>query len=140
MTLVVDALAYLHGKGICHRDVKPHNFVFDGGRKVMLVDFGEAKIIENGDSATTTTRTATGMRGTLNYMAPQVMRANKRRGRTYNPLKSDMWSLGVSIFQCLALCLPFDAETDVDMMRDVCNMDSTNTLPEDVNPFWQEVV
>ena len=93
------ALAYAHRSGIVHRDVKPDNIMFDEHGQAVVTDFGIAKAATGGKL------TGTGMAiGTPHYMSPEQARAQNLDGR------SDIYSLGVVAYQCLAGQVPFDGE------------------------------
>src|SRR5581483_8187819 len=96
---VARALAYAHKSGIVHRDIKPDNIMFDEHGQAVVTDFGIAKAATGGKL------TGTGMSiGTPHYMSPEQARAQPLDGR------SDVYSLGVVAFQCLAGRVPFDAD------------------------------
>jgi serine/threonine protein kinase len=91
---------YLHGLGYIHRDIKPANFVFDSNDDVKIIDFGLcANWKPNG-------RRLQRRCGTHGFMSPEMC---KREGYTN---KTDIWSLGVSIFHLLEAELPFDRDSD----------------------------
>ncbi len=93
------ALGYAHKNEIVHRDIKPDNIMFDESANAILTDFGIAK------AASGTRLTGTGMSiGTPHYMSPEQARAQTLDGR------SDIYSLGVVAYQCLAGVVPFDGE------------------------------
>jgi len=95
-----EALAYAHLRNMIHRDVKPANLMLDEDERVVLTDFGIAKIV------TGTQFTASGgMVGTPAYMAPE-----QGLGEAGNE-RSDLYSLGVILFQLVTGRLPFDADT-----------------------------
>jgi predicted Ser/Thr protein kinase len=104
MTQVCQALDYAHQKGIVHRDIKPANILIDHSGNPFLADFGVARM-----DTSTVTQTGTVM-GTPSYMSPeQVMgkRIDKR---------SDIFSLGVILFELLSGKRPFDGESITTVM------------------------
>ncbi|MCB8927937.1 MAG: protein kinase [Ardenticatenaceae bacterium] len=98
---IAPALDTTHSHNIIHRDLKPSNILFDSERKAYLADFGLAKFAEG--TYTTLTRND-GMVGTPAYMSPEQIRAQAHLdGRT------DIYALGVILFEMLAGQLPFTA-------------------------------
>ncbi len=102
---VGEALAYAHQRGMIHRDVKPANVMMDVTGRVILTDFGIAKII-TGPSYTATGATI----GTPTYMSPEqgLGRAGDHR--------ADIYSLGVMLYQLVTGQLPYDADTPLAVM------------------------
>jgi serine/threonine protein kinase len=93
------ALGYAAQRGIVHRDIKPDNIMFDEFGQSLLTDFGIAK------AASGQRLTGTGMSiGTPHYMSPEQARAQTIDGR------SDIYSLGIVAYQCLAGFVPYDGE------------------------------
>jgi serine/threonine-protein kinase len=93
------ALGYAHAHGVVHRDIKPDNIMFKESGEILVCDFGIAR------AATSNRLTGTGTAlGTPYYMSPEQLRAQPLDGR------SDLYSLGVVGFQCIANKLPFDGE------------------------------
>ena len=98
---VASALDYAHQNEILHRDLKPSNILLDDGGGVFITDFGIARILGEGGSNITTQ----GVVGTPSYMSPEQARGEPLDGR------SDIYSLGVMLFELVTGCRPFDSET-----------------------------
>jgi Tol biopolymer transport system component/serine/threonine protein kinase len=117
---VGSALTAAHQAGIVHRDVKPENITLRPDGIVKVLDFGLAKLTEqrrDTDSAMPTqirTQTETGMiMGTARYMSPEQARGYPVDART------DIWSLGVVIYEMTAGQVPFDGATNTDVVVSV---------------------
>ena len=96
---LADALAAAHDAGVVHRDVQPANVLL-GPERAMLTDFGVAKALDEMD------HTATGtLLGSVRYLSPEQV-----RGITPGP-RSDLFSLGVMLYECLRGDVPWDAAT-----------------------------
>ncbi|WP_340690038.1 serine/threonine protein kinase [Hydrogenobacter thermophilus] len=102
---VLNALAYMHSKGIVHRDIKPANIMFSGDT-VKVSDFGIAKPIA--DKGLTRTGAIV---GTVLYMAPEVI---KGEPATY---AGDLYAVGVILYQMLTGRSPFFGRTDFEIMK-----------------------
>jgi eukaryotic-like serine/threonine-protein kinase len=102
ITDVGKALAYAHSRGVVHRDVKPANIIIDKGNRVVLTDFGLAKIT-SGPQFTTTGALV----GTPAYMSPEQGVGQQGDAR------SDIYSLGAVFYQLVTGRFPFIAETPI---------------------------
>jgi serine/threonine-protein kinase len=102
-----EALAEAHALGIVHRDIKPSNLFLtrrpDGSPLVKVLDFGISKVPIGGPGVLTRTDT---VMGTPGYMSPEQMKASKDVDA-----RSDIWALGIVLYECLNGRRPFDAET-----------------------------
>ncbi|MFC4335495.1 protein kinase domain-containing protein [Salininema proteolyticum] len=122
------ALAVAHAGSIVHRDIKPGNIIVRPGGAVCLVDFGIAR---DGNANTMTT---TGVvLGTVTYMSPEQA-ADQQLSAA-----SDLYSLGVVAYQCLAGNPPFKADTPLQVLQAHLVSRPMN-LPEDIPPAAAQIV
>ena len=122
------ALDYAHRQGFVHRDVKPENILFGEDGVAQLTDFGIARAMSSG-----TRMTATGMSiGSPHYMSPEQARGKEVDGR------SDLYSLGVVLYEMLTGRVPFDAADTFAVGLSHIN-DPVPVLPP-AQQDWQPVV
>jgi len=128
--LVGSALKYAHRLGMVHRDVKPANVMIDKQGNVILTDFGIAKIFSGGSA---TQLTATGaMVGTPSYMAPEQGMGQPGDER------SDIYSLGVMLYQLVAGRLPYEADTPLAVV--LKHINEALPMPRQANPEVSESI
>jgi len=118
-----EALEAAHSKGIVHRDVKTENIMITPDGRVKVMDFGLAKL----KGATKLTKTTSTV-GTLAYMAPEQILGEEVDNRT------DLWSLGVVLYEMLAGQLPFRGEHEAAVMYEILNLD-----PKAIESFRTDV-
>lgn len=117
---ITDALGYAHQKGIVHRDIKPANIMLLKSGLIKITDFGIARI-------TATSQTQTGIvKGTPFYMSPEQFAGEKVDGR------SDIFSVGVMLFQLLTGELPFRGDNPMALMNQIMN--TPHPDPRKFNP------
>src|SRR5580693_3450839 len=105
---IADALAHAHGRGVVHRDLKGSNVMVTAEGRVKVLDFGLATRLEREEISELTLSydsLESKLVGTLPYMAPEVLRGQK------GDHLSDLWSLGVLLYEAAAGKLPFRGKT-----------------------------
>ncbi|MEK6282992.1 MAG: protein kinase [Acidobacteriota bacterium] len=137
---VASALAAAHQAGIVHRDIKPDNIMLRPDGYAKVVDFGLAKLTEKSKSGADTSMstmlqvdTGTGVvMGTTAYMSPEQARGLELDART------DIWSLGVVLYEMLSGSMPFKGNTQSDLVvsileRDPAPLITTPLLPPELD-------
>jgi eukaryotic-like serine/threonine-protein kinase len=105
-TQALDGVEHIHRMGIIHRDLKPSNIFLTRDGRVKLMDFGIARIADQHDPGP-----ARAMVGTLLYIAPEQING---RGTDF---RSDIYTLGISLFEAVTGRLPFERNTDYALMH-----------------------
>ena len=103
---VCDAVQYAHTRGVVHRDLKPDNVLVDGSGRPKVLDFGVARLVDSETQVTLATGTGQ-LLGSVPYMSPE--QAGGGAGDVGVP--SDLYSLGVMLFELLAGHLPYDVRS-----------------------------
>jgi len=127
---VADALDYAHQQGIIHRDIKPANIMLTKDRVVKVMDFGIAKMASSSKTQTNI------VMGTPTYMSPEQIAGKKVDGR------SDIFSLGIVLFELLTGQLPFTADNLSAVLFSVAHHPHPviQTLRPDLPLMVQEIV
>jgi eukaryotic-like serine/threonine-protein kinase len=122
-TQVSSALSKAHQGGVVHRDVKPENIMLDGDGQAKVLDFGIAKLTEQARSITTEAPTVMkvetspgAVMGTAHYMSPE-----QARGLRDVDARTDVWSVGVVLYEMLAGRQPFEGASATDVMSAILN-------------------
>ena len=124
---IASALEVAHRNNIIHRDIKPHNIIITEDGVAKVTDFGIAKAVSN------STITAFGKTiGSVHYFSPEHARGG------YTDAKSDLYSLGVVMYEMLTGRVPFDADTPVSVA--LKHMQETPEEPIELNPNIPEAV
>jgi Tol biopolymer transport system component len=120
---IAPALDYAHGKDVLHRDIKPSNVLLDESGGAFLTDFGIARVLSEGTAGALTTH---GVVGTPSYMSPEQAQGKPLDGR------SDIYSLGVMLFELLTGRRPFEADTPYGIA--VAHVTEPPPTPRSLNP------
>ncbi|MGI9393874.1 MAG: protein kinase domain-containing protein, partial [Boseongicola sp.] len=108
--VIAEALDHAHHHGVVHRDVKPSNLLIDSSGKPWVTDFGLAQV------ETGTAMTMTGdILGTARYMSPEQILAK----RVFLDHRTDVYSLGATLYELLTLRLPFDADDRQELFQKI---------------------
>jgi len=130
---IADALDYIHQQGIVHRDIKASNVLLDAKGKYYLSDFGVARISSDVTQLTTTGNVL----GTVDYIAPELFEENHRADAL-----SDLYSLGVLLFEMVTGQLPFSAENQLALVTMHMNTQppSPRSMSPDISPQVESVI
>ncbi|MEO7912697.1 MAG: serine/threonine-protein kinase, partial [Roseiflexaceae bacterium] len=116
------ALEYAHKRGVVHRDIKPANIMLPQPDWPMLADFGIAKLIDESDQLTPPGQSV----GTAIYMAPE------RASSTIVDARTDLYSVGVMLYEMLTGRVPYDGVSPVEVLRK--HVREPLPRPRDLNP------
>ena len=127
ITQIVRALGHAHSRGIVHRDIKPHNIMVLRDGSVKVTDFGIARLT----SAAQATLTQEAL-GSVHYISPEQAKGSHVDGR------SDLYSVGVMLYEMLTGRLPYEGETPVFVA--IQHINSIPISPRDLNPDIPEAL
>ena len=116
------AVEHAHSKHVVHRDIKPQNIVLTESGKIKVADFGIARAANN----TTTVNSGSYAVGSAHYLSPEQARGG------YTDHRSDIYSLGVVMYEMFTGKLPFDAEESISVVMK--HIHEEPVLPSDINP------
>ena len=135
---LADALAHAHDRGVIHRDLKSANVMVTSEGRIKVLDFGLARRMATADLAEVTTGAQPSLTqpgavmGTLPYMAPEQLRAEAADART------DIWALGVMLYEMAAGRCPFDGKTGFELSSAIFHA-TPPPLPLSVPPAVRSV-
>ncbi|HKZ51962.1 MAG TPA: protein kinase, partial [Candidatus Acidoferrales bacterium] len=140
---IAEGLNEAHQAGVLHRDIKPGNIMLDPKGRVKILDFGLAVMAgaerapgESEENFITRTATVWTTGGTVPYMSPEQLRGEATDAR------SDIFSFGAMVYECLTGRLPFRGETSIDILHAILRGAPTplRSLVPEISPEWQELL
>jgi serine/threonine protein kinase/Flp pilus assembly protein TadD len=140
---IAEGLNEAHKSGVLHHDIKPANIMLDSKRRVKVLDFGlavftgrERTLGETEENFITRTATHWSTGGTVPYMSPEQLRGE------LTDVRSDIFSFGVLLYECLTGRLPFRGETSIDILHAILRQPPTplRSLVPDVSSEWEQLI
>jgi eukaryotic-like serine/threonine-protein kinase len=136
---LLNAIGHAHQVGVIHRDIKPSNILLCENGKVKVMDFGLAKVTQQKDGASTVTQARA---GTLYYMSPEQIKGLKNVD-----IRSDLYSLGMTVYEMLTGRVPFDkTDSDFTIQRQIVDGDIpppikfNSNIPKKINKIIQKAI
>jgi serine/threonine-protein kinase len=130
---ILDALQYIHDRGVVHRDLKPENVMVDDDDNIKLIDFG---IASNAGSRRLTFAKLSRTMGTPDYISPEQVRGGRGDAR------SDIYSMGVMLYEMLTGKVPFSGPNPFVVMNDrlLNNPTPPREIDPTITPQLQEII
>jgi eukaryotic-like serine/threonine-protein kinase len=130
---ILEALKHIHSRGVAHRDLKPENVMVDGQDRIKLIDFG---IASKADARRLTFGKLSQVMGTPDYISPEQVKGKRGDAR------SDLYSLGIMLYEMLTGKLPFTGENPFAIMNErvLNNPIPPRAVNSQISPELQEIL
>jgi serine/threonine protein kinase len=130
---ILEALQHIHSRGVAHRDLKPENIMVDADDRIKLIDFG---IASKADARRLTFGKLSQVMGTPDYISPEQVKGKRGDGR------SDLYSLGIILYEMLTGKLPFTGENPFAIMNErvLNNPIPPRAVNSQISPELQEIL
>jgi serine/threonine protein kinase len=130
---ILEALQHIHSRGVAHRDLKPENVMVDGEDRIKLIDFG---IASKADARRLTFGKLSQVMGTPDYISPEQVKGKRGDAR------SDLYSLGIMLYEMLTGKLPFTGENPFAIMNErvLNNPIPPRAVNSQISPELQEIL
>ena len=130
--LLLDAMHFMHERGVVHRDLKPENLLLDEDMRLKITDFGSAKVVSSGSPDLADRPRKRSFVGSADFVSPEVLRNEQVTGA------SDMWAFGCIIFYLMTGKPPFRAATDYITFQKILKHDFES--PSDLDPNAHDLI
>ncbi len=139
---IASALIAAHGNQIIHRDIKPQNVIITDDAKIKVADFGIAKTRKEGTMSRMTRSDGktidadADISGSIHYMAPEILKRN------YSDERSDIYALGITMFEMITGVVPFDGNSDITIALKHINerLPDIKALNDEVLPSLEQII
>lgn len=114
---IIDAISYMHNHGVVHRDIKPENILIDSSRRVLVTDFGTAKLLDKSEDGEYPEEVkANSFVGTAEYVSPELLNDK------YCGTPADVWAFGCILYQMIAGKPPFKGSNEYQTFQKVMKL------------------
>ncbi|KAH3678445.1 hypothetical protein WICMUC_001462 [Wickerhamomyces mucosus] len=133
---LIDAVDFMHKKGVIHRDLKPENILVNSDMRLMITDFGAAKMVDD-DKVDEEPTSKSSFVGTAEYVSPELLKFNR------SGVESDIWALGCIFYQFITGFPPFKGQTEYQTFEKIVNLQyqwPSYYIPESIKDIVSKIL